>query len=853
MNCNNCPLEGYKQLKGFGSREAPVVIVTDAVSLYDSAKGRMFSDNPGKLIMEVLRGAGVKNPYMTSAVKCGINNPDYVILRGCQPNLQEELKTLKPKVIITLGSNAYAMVANGYTDIPIMAKAEIEWHEDLNCYVKPTLHPDYILYRPSLFRDYIATFEQMEEIIKLPPRQGWYVAPTKREIISTMSRAKELVHYLVEEKKGIQHNDFETNNFSSLLGGVIAHGISADAGLAYIFSKEICMEKTEEYWQLMQYYFTSLEVQHGWQNGKFDIQFAYAMGVEAKVDHDLMLCHYCIDERKGTHSLDDIAMRYLHVHDWEAPLREWKKQYMAHNKIKAVEFSYDLFPDDMLYEYLGYDADYTGRSFDYLYPIMLNTGNVQNIYHNWLTPASNELAKMEFEGAPVDMIQQGKMQIKYRTKLDELEAIFAHEVSLSGWTPSRYAADTGAKSIPDEFNPRSSKQMQHLLFDILHMPLYRGQRKTDKKAIRYIIEKTGSQPVLEALQQQRKAAKLFSTYIVGMKENAIFGNIHSPFKLHGTETGRISSGAEDDAEEEDTSFNLQNIPRLPEIRDMIYCPTPWYLMLEGDYSQAELRTLAVITQDPFLMDIFYTGKDIHDEVSLKIWGINYTSEDRVKAKAINFGIVYGITAFSLSADLSTQEKKYSVKEAQGWIDAWLDPMPKVRAWLNKQKQDVVKGNVCETVFGRRRYWGLVTSEKLRHIQNEACNTPIQATASDLTLRALIEFGPQVRASGLKGKPFLTVHDCIISNVFWKHIVQYAMMQKEKMEILPSRLLNTDLPFIADFKVGLNWGSLSHFNPEEESVTKKILGPDGKPLKNENGKDKTQTMSLEDFVKEVIIA
>jgi uracil-DNA glycosylase family 4 len=841
-SCLGCRNSG-KPLKAIGNAPAPIMVVIDAVSQYDSVKRRMYSDKNGKLVTAVINGLGLSNVYMTAAIKCPVNRPTAQDINTCRDILIQEIREVRPKVIITLGSDAYHAVTGSFINVEGMAKASIEWCEQHRCYIKPQLHPDYILYRPGLFREYVATMEYIPEILTLPPRTGWIIAPTNREIITTMSRAKELVHYLVEERYGtVQHNDFETSAFSPELGVVIAHGICVDEGQAFIFPKELCKEQYEDYWALMKFYLESRWVTHGWQNGKFDIQFGFSMGVDAKVDEDTMLAHYSIDERKGTHSLDQIAMRYIHVHDWEEPLRRWRVDYIKRHRIEAKDFSYDFFPEDMLYEYLGYDVDYACRSFNKIHPIMMNTGRVSNRYYNWLIPGSNELARMEFKGAPVNLAHQAVLEKEYSDKLDELDLIFKKEVEFAGWTPQKYLAETGAKSCKDNvFNPKSNPQMQHLLFDMLRFPLYKGKRSADKKALKWLIEKT-DHPILIALQKQRKMQKLFSTYIVGIKTNAIYGMIHSPFKLHGTETARLSSGADDDAEEGETSFNLQNIPRQKDIKNLIWCPWKDYLILQADYSQAELRCLAVITDDPFLKGIYYRGEDIHDNIAAEIWGPNFTSEDRVKAKAIDFGIVYGITEYSLASDLSTPEKKYTTKEAKGWIDAWLKPMPKVAEWLAAQRQSVIDGTICETVFGHRRHWGLVTPENLKGLQNEACNTPIQSAASDLTLRSLIEYAPQVRESNLDGWPVITVHDSTFNIVHKKHLIEYAHIMKNKMETLPGQLLNTDLPFKVDLEIGRSWGDLYKFNLDTLMVTKK--------LKDAKGNETKIQIPYDEFIKEV---
>jgi DNA polymerase-1 len=261
--------------------------------------------------------------------------------------------------------------------------------------------------------------------------------------------------------------------------------------------------------------------------------------------------------------------------------------------------------------------------------------------------------------------------------------------------------------------------------------------------------------------------------------------------LHGTVTGRLSS----------RKPNLQNIPRDSKIKN-IFCAAPGNVLIEFDYKGAELRVLAYLSQDDFLRNVFLTGRDLHDEVAAFLFGQNFTKEQRVKAKNVNFGIAYGRTHYTIA-----EEFKMSEIEAKALLDEWFRRAPKAHKFLLECDGKAERGEVLVTPFGRKRRFGLISDVKVQELRNEARNFPIQSIASDLNLSAGRNMESEI--SALKGMIVNLVHDNTIVEVKDDPaIIKEAILVGTKhMVNAPKIYLNTDVPFEVEVKVGKVWGEL----------------------------------------------
>lgn len=243
------------------------------------------------------------------------------------------------------------------------------------------------------------------------------------------------------------------------------------------------------------------------------------------------------------------------------------------------------------------------------------------------------------------------------------------------------------------------------------------------------------------------------------------------------------------------------------------CATPGKILLQLDYSQAELRVLAMLSEDEWLTQVYIDGKDLHDAVAEDMFGPNFDKEQRVMAKTINFGIAYGRGPGSLA-----QTFKKTMSEARAIIAKWFKPMPKVKAWIENRRMMATRGEKCVTPLGRERHF-VVTNENLNHVQNEYINTPIQSIASDFTMFSLLEIDKWIRENGLLGKVQIitTVHDSIILEIDDDRdlVDRCAESCTKIMAETPKKYIpECRVPFKADAEIGYAWGKLEGWSKEE---------------------------------------
>lgn len=348
----------------------------------------------------------------------------------------------------------------------------------------------------------------------------------------------------------------------------------------------------------------------------------------------------------------------------------------------------------------------------------------------------------------------------------------------------------------EEFNINSPKQLGTILFEKLNLPIIKKTKtgySTDADVLDELSSKHG---IVEKILNYRQLVKLKSTYIDGLLGSVSEDSkIHSSFNQTVTATGRISS----------TEPNLQNIPIKLEqgrrIRKAFIPITPDYVIMSADYSQIELRVLAHISRDENLIDAFKNNQDIHRRTASEILNIpmdQVTSMERSRAKAVNFGIVYGLSDYGLSRDI-----KIPIKEAKKYIENYFDRYRGVKEYLDSAVQDGKKNGYVKTLMNRLRYIPEINSGN-RNIkmlgERLAMNTPIQGTAADIIKIAMIKVSDRLKEEGLKTRLILQVHDELVLEVEKNELDLAAKIVKEEME----NAISLDVPLIVDVKWGNNW-------------------------------------------------
>ena len=309
----------------------------------------------------------------------------------------------------------------------------------------------------------------------------------------------------------------------------------------------------------------------------------------------------------------------------------------------------------------------------------------------------------------------------------------------------------------EEFNIGSPKQLGEVLFEKMCLPKSKKTKtgySTDAETLQKLLPK---HPIIEDILDYRQVTKLKSTYADGLPKAAdTEGRVHSVLNQTGTATGRLSS----------SEPNLQNIPVRTELgrrfRKYFTAQNEEYILIDADYSQIELRLLAHVAEDQAMIDAFLSGEDIHTMTAARVFNVSpemVTSELRKKAKAVNFGIMYGIGEYSLSEDLGI-----SRAQAKNYIESYFEKFPQIRAYLDRVQEEAKRDGYVTTLFGRRRYIPELSSsnKNLQHFgQRVAMNSPIQGTAADIIKIAMIRVAERLKEKGLDVKLVMQIHDELI--------------------------------------------------------------------------------------------
>lgn len=559
--------------------------------------------------------------------------------------------------------------------------------------------------------------------------------------------------------------------------------------------------------EAIEYAFNQPDLKYIWHNGKFDCgRLRYLANIRAHVDHDTMLQHFCcINEKQGTHGLKDLGQLYLQAPAWDDELDQLKRDWCKKNKVPLKEFMYDSIPTSILIPYMQRDCIATYR-LHHVFNKLTRPGS--EFIYGQLCRASTAYGEIELAGQQIDVdyleeleADLDKLVVQSQKRLDAVSGKY--------WDPMLYSAATGAKAKPDaEFSPKSPKQLKWMLGEVMGHPV----PSTDATTMQTLMDEIDSlgdeadpdaKEFMESILAVRKYSKYLETYVLGIRDVLCRdGRVRCTFNLHGTETGRLSS----------SSPNMQNIPRNKMIKNLIVA-SPGKVLLQLDYSQAELRVLAMLSGDPALIDIYVSGKDLHDAVADMMFGPDGHKDKELRnlAKTINFGIAYGRGPGSIATKFGK-----SMAEARDIIDKWFKPMPKVKEFINNRRRMATRGEPCVTIFGRERHF-VITDEELNHIQNEYINTPIQGTASDFTMLSLLNIYDYLQANW-QGKARLTttVHDSIILEVDDDPTV-IAEIANDCVNIMANTPLeyvpDCPVPFVADAEIGYKWGEMYKLDME----------------------------------------
>ncbi|WP_169543584.1 DNA polymerase I [Sneathiella aquimaris] len=510
------------------------------------------------------------------------------------------------------------------------------------------------------------------------------------------------------------------------------------------------------------------------QNIKYDLVILANEGVQVSPVDDTMLISYCQEAGLHGHGMDELSKLHFGI----SPIPFKEVCGTGKSRITFAEV-----PIDKATAYAAEDADLTLRLHMQLKP-GIAAQNVTRLYERIERPLVPVVAQMEREGIKVDVPFLSNLSEDFGARM----ADFVTEIhQLAG----------------EEFNVASPKQLGEILFDKMGI---KGGKKGKNGAY------TTDVGVLEGLAADgvelarkvldwRQLSKLKNTYTDALQAQVNPGTnrIHTSFSLAAAATGRLAS----------SEPNLQNIPiRTEEGRKLrqAFIAEPGHKLISADYSQIELRILAHMANIESLKEAFANGQDIHAKTASQVFGIPMEGMDpmqRRAAKAINFGIIYGISAFGLARQLGV-----SRTEAQGYIEAYFEQYPGIRKYMDETKAYCHEHEYVETIFGRKVHLpGINDKNGARRGFSEraAINAPIQGSAADIIKRAMIRLPDALTAAGLNGRMLLQVHDELIFEVPENETEQTAAVIKDVMENAALPAVEISVPLIVDAGIGDNWG------------------------------------------------
>jgi len=511
----------------------------------------------------------------------------------------------------------------------------------------------------------------------------------------------------------------------------------------------------------------------GGQNVKYDAQVLRTHGIEVKnLAFDTMIASYLLEPGRGNHNLDTMALRHLGVRKTptEELIGKGKKQItMAEVDVETVA------------EYAAEDADCTFRLVEFFRP-QLEEQKLRRLFDEVEMPLVPVLLDMERAGVALDVPYLKEMS----GELEDIAARLVGEIhELAG----------------EEFNVKSPKQLGPILFDKLE--IQKGSRKRPRKTKTgaystdaQTLEAYAEHPIVAKLLEYREVTKLKSTYIDALPQmvHASDGRIHSSFNQTVAATGRLSS----------QDPNLQNIPVRTELGRRIrraFVAEKGCKLMSADYSQIELRLMAHLSGDPGLIDVYERGGDVHAETAARMFDVpldEVTRDQRNSAKAINFGILYGMGPQRLSRDL-----KISMDEGRAFLEAYFREFPKVPEFQKQAVERARELGYVTTLLGRRRAIPEVHSGDpgvRAQAENMAKNTPVQGTAADLIKVAMIRIHARLRDEGFSTRMILQVHDELVFEAPEEEWERAGALVRSEME----GALDLRVPLVAEVGIGDNW-------------------------------------------------
>ncbi|MGD8784791.1 MAG: DNA polymerase I, partial [Thioalkalispiraceae bacterium] len=634
--------------------------------------------------------------------------------------------------------------------------------------------PDNEVLRKNFSRYEFRTW--LEQVLDVNSGSAAGVDSQPEKSYQTVLEQKQLDEWLNRIKKArLFAFDLETTSLDYMQAKIVGIALADNAGqAAYIpvahdyMDAPTQLERDEVLKQLKPVLEDPKQLKLG-QNLKYDMSVLANYGIELNgVAFDTMLESYVLDSTASRHDMDTLALRHLShktIH-YEDVAGKGAKQ-IGFNEVSIEVAS----------EYAAEDADITFQLHEKLWPQLEKHKSLVKVFNEIELPLIPVLSRMERNGVLIDKDKLDKQSQQISKRLAELE-------------------QQAYKEAGEEFNLGSPKQIQTILFDKLGLPVIsktpKGQPSTAEPVLQELAE---NYALPHLILETRGLAKLKSTYTDKLPEmiNPETGRVHTSYHQAVAATGRLSS----------SEPNLQNIPIRSEEGRRIrqaFIAEPGYKFVAADYSQIELRIMAHLSGDKGLLQAFAAGEDIHRATASEVFagGGEVTAEQRRSAKAINFGLIYGMSAFGLAKQLGVGRA-----EAQSYIDLYFSRYPGVKDYMDKTRELARDQGYVETVFGRRLYLHEINSSnamRRQYAERTAINAPMQGTAADIIKRAMIKLDGIIVGRTLDMKMIMQVHDELVFEVSENildscmDIIRDAMVEAASLSV----------PLTVDIGVGNDW-------------------------------------------------
>ena len=842
--------------------EVDVLVILDSPSAKEDKKGSTSNKDDRKFFDLLFKdlSPNIKVGY-TYAVRCPnvrSKKPTKTIIKSCSPELLREIEVRKPKVLMPVG-NVGLELLTGERGITHYAGRVLESHLDIP--VVPNFSAGYVKRFDHEFDTFAAAVNTAGQLLV-----GDYEPPLglgDYTVIQDIEGVRGLMQRFKEDGVDVAF-DTETGSlspFDTEHPQLLCLSFSNAIGEGYVIPfdhADFVWEdgRKRELIQLLATFFADEGIPKIAHNEKFDRKHILkAIGVHPTNVADTMMIQFTLDESRGSHGLKVLAHRYTGMGGYEKPLDDYIKRHKDANPRKGG--SYANIPADTLFPYAGMDADVTLRIFEAMMeePEFKARENIQRMSFQFFPKLTETLAKMEYAGALVDVEALKKTGEEYIRIMSDCRSAIAQLPEVV-----RFERVHGSA-----FNAGSAKQLQIVLFD------YYGEKPSELtdgglEKLDYRWKKSGkgrerkdfSQVVTEAIEakefthfstrkdvlvelaargnplaplllEYRGAETIYGTFVANIEDKLDdLGFMHGTYLPTGTVTGRLSSA----------NPNLQNIPSRDNRVKKSY--TSRFggdgVIVQADYSQAELRVASSLFQEPVMGDAYRADVDLHTLTAIDIAFPTTRSADarrkryealtkkeqkrwRTNAKTINFGVLYGGGAGMIQSTLKGYGQSLTLDECKKMVEDFFKLRPALRKGIDALEAQVERDGYHETFTGRRRRVPEVQSQNAEvaaRALRQIVNFPVQSIASEMTLLALVLIQTAMEKREMKSKMILTVHDSIVFDCHVDDFVELSYMVKDIMEnvtTLSDSVLGgldwswLDVPIRADLEVGNDWGSL----------------------------------------------